>query len=157
MVLLVFANDFVTMSLATDNVKTTTNPNIWNVKNITMASLVIGALLIVEGVGIIFIGADYYHMELATLQTFILLSLVFTSQFRVLVVRERRHFWSSRPGRGLTLSSIAAVIGFALLGFYGIIMPPVTLTQLLLVLGVSAIFMIGVDLPKYYTFRKFGL
>ena len=53
MVLLVFANDFVTMSLATDNVKTTKSPNIWNVKNITLASLVIGALLIVEGAVII--------------------------------------------------------------------------------------------------------
>ena len=39
MALLVFANDFVTMSLATDNVKYTRNPNKWNVKNITLASL----------------------------------------------------------------------------------------------------------------------
>jgi hypothetical protein len=34
MVLLVFVNDFVTMALATDNVKTTKNPNVWNVRNI---------------------------------------------------------------------------------------------------------------------------
>ncbi len=38
MVLLIFANDFVTMSLATDNVKHTANPNKWNVRNITFAS-----------------------------------------------------------------------------------------------------------------------
>jgi H+-transporting ATPase len=157
MVLLVFANDFVTMSLATDNVKTTKNPNIWNVKNITLASLVIGAFLVVEGAFIIFIGTAYYHMELETLQTFVLLTLVFTSQFRVLIVRERGHFWSSRPGRELTLSSLAAVIGFALLGIYGVILPPVTLAQLLFVLGFSAIFTLGVDYPKYYAFRKFGL
>jgi H+-transporting ATPase len=157
MVLLVFANDFVTMSLATDNVKTTKNPNIWNVKNITLASLVIGAFLVVEGASIIFIGTGYYHMELETLQTFVLLTLVFTSQFRVLIVRERGHFWSSRPGRELTLSSLATVIGFALLGIYGVILPPVTLAQLLFVLGFSAIFTLGVDYPKYYAFRKFGL
>jgi H+-transporting ATPase len=157
MVLLVFANDFVTMSLATDNVKTTKNPNIWNVKNITLASLVIGAFLVVEGASIIFIGTGYYHMELETLQTFVLLTLVFTSQFRILIVRERGHFWSSRPGRELTLSSLATVIGFALLGIYGVILPPVTLAQLLFVLGFSAIFTLGVDYPKYYAFRKFGL
>jgi len=157
MVLLVFANDFVTVSLATDNVKSTRSPNIWNVKNITMASLVIGALLVVEGVGIIFIGVYYYHMPLATLQTFVLLALVFTSQFRVLVVRERGHFWSSQPGRELATSSLATVIAFALLGIYGVILPPVTLAQVLLVLGVSAIFTIGIDLPKYYAFCKFGL
>ena len=56
MVLLIFANDFVTMSLATDNVKHTSSPNLWNVRNITLASLVIGALLVVEGAIGVFIG-----------------------------------------------------------------------------------------------------
>ena len=157
MVLLVFANDFVTMSLATDNVKTTKNPNIWNVKNITLASIVIGAFLVVEGAAVIFIGTDYYRMDLGTLQTFVLLTLVFTSQFRVLIVRERGHFWSSRPGRELTISSLGTVVGFALLGIYGVILPSVTTIQVLLVLGLSAIFTLGVDFPKYYAFRKFGL
>ena len=157
MVLLVFANDFVTMSLATDNVKTTRSPNIWNVKNITLASLVIGVFLVVEGFIVIFIGTNYYQMEIRTLQTFVLLTLIFTSQFRVLIVRERGHFWSSRPGRELALSSLGTVIGFALLGIYGVILPPVTVAQVLIVLGFSAIFTFGVDYPKYYAFRKFGL
>jgi H+-transporting ATPase len=157
MVLLVFANDFVTMSLATDNVKTTRSPNIWNVKNITLASLIIGVLLVVEGAIVIFIGTNYYHMDLATLQTFVLLTLVFTSQFRVLIVRERGHFWASRPGRELAISCLATVIGFALLGIYGVIIPSITIAQVLVVLGLSAIFTIGVDFPKYVAFRKFGL
>jgi len=157
MVLLVFANDFVTMALATDNVRTTKNPNIWNVKNITLASLVIGAPLVIEGTAILFIGNSYYHMGLVTLQTFLLLTLIFTSQFRVLIVREREHFWSSRPGRELSLSCIATVIGFILLGIYGIIIPDVTITQVLIALGFSAIFTLCLDYPKYYTFRKVGL
>jgi H+-transporting ATPase len=157
MVLLVFANDFVTMSLATDNVKTTRSPNIWNVKNITLASLVIGSLLVVEGAVVIYIGTSYYHMELAALQTFVLLTLVFTSQFRVLIVRERQYFWSSRPGRELAISCLAAVIGFTLLGVYGIIIPAITLEQVLLALGFSAVFTLGIDFPKHYAFGKFGL
>jgi H+-transporting ATPase len=157
MVLLVFANDFVTMSLATDNVKTTKNPNIWNVRNITLASLVIGLLLLIEGAVILFIGNNYYHMALVTLQTFVLLTLVFTSQFRVLIVREREHFWASRPGRDLTLSCFATVVGFALLGIFGVIVPAVTVTQVLIAMGFSAIFTFGLDYPKYYAFRKVGL
>ncbi|MGD0422406.1 MAG: plasma-membrane proton-efflux P-type ATPase [Candidatus Bathyarchaeia archaeon] len=157
MVLLVFANDFVTMSLATDNVKTTRSPNIWNVKNITLASLVIGALLIVEGVIAIYLGTNYYQMELGTLQTFVLLTLVFTSQFRVLIVRERGHFWASRPGRELAISSVATVIGFALLGIYGVVIPSVTTVQVLVALGLSAIFTLGVDFPKCFAFKKFAL
>jgi H+-transporting ATPase len=127
------------------------------VRNITLASLVIGVLLVIEGAIMLFIGNRYYHMELVTLQTFVLLTLVFTSQFRVLIVRERGHFWSSRPGRELSLSCLATVIGFALLGVYGVILPPVTIAQVALALGFSAIFMLAVDYPKYYAFRKFGL
>jgi H+-transporting ATPase len=157
MVLLVFANDFVTMSLATDNVKTTRSPNIWNVKNITLASLIIGVLLIVEGAIVIFLGTNYYQMQLGTLQTFVLLSLIFTSQFRVLIVRERGHFWDSRPGRELSISSLATVIAFALLGVCGAVLPSVTVVQVLVVLGLSAIFTLAVDFPKRFAFRKFGL
>ena len=157
MVLLVFANDFVTMSLATDNVKTTKSPNIWNVKKITLASLVIGGILVAEGAFVIFIGINYYHMELATLQTFVLLALVFTSQFRVLIVRERGHSWSSKPGRELALSTFATVIGFLLLGVYGGILPPVTTTQVLVVLVISASFTTILDFPKYYAFRGLSL
>jgi len=157
MVLLVFANDFVTMSLATDNVKHTRNPNVWNVRNITLASLLIGLLLVIEGAITIFIGLDYLHLGWGALQTLVLLMLVFTSQFRVLIVRERRHFWSSLPGRGLLISTVATIVGFALLGVYGIIVPPLSSYQVLLILVFSALFTLSVDFPKYYVFRKFGL
>jgi H+-transporting ATPase len=157
MVLLVFANDFVTMSLATDDVEHTSNPNIWNVGNVTLASLLIGALLVLEGAIAILIGTSYFHMNLSSLQTFVLLMLVFTSQVRVLIVRERKHCWSSRPGRELIISTVAAIIGFSFLGVYGIIIPPITLEQTVFVLAFSAAFTFGVDFPKYTVFQKFGL
>jgi H+-transporting ATPase len=157
MSLLVFANDFVTMSLATDNVKYTSNPNKWNVKNITLASLVPGMLLVVEGMLVILMGMNYFHFEWEQLRTMVMLNLIFNSQFRVLIVRERRHFWSSFPGRELLILSAATIIGFALLGVYGIFVPSLTIYQVLAVLGFSAIFTLGIDFPKYYLFRKFGL
>jgi len=83
MSLLVFANDFVTMSLATDNVKSTDNPNKWNVKNITVSSLIPGMLLVVEGLIVIVIGTKYFHLEWEKLRTLVMLNLIFNSQFRV--------------------------------------------------------------------------
>jgi H+-transporting ATPase len=157
MSLLVFANDFVTMSLATDNVKHTSNPNKWNVKNITLASLIPGMLLVVEGMIVILTGMKYFHLEWEKLRTLVMLNLIFNSQFRVLIVRERRHFWSSRPGRELLILSAATIIGFALLGIYGIFIPSLTLSQVLAVLGFSVLFTLGIDFPKYYLFRKCGL
>jgi H+-transporting ATPase len=83
--------------------------------------------------------------------------LVFTSQFRIYIVRERRHCWSSRPGRELVIASIATVIGFALLGVYGIIVPQLTVNEVLFILGFSAALTLSLDFPKYYTFRRLGL
>lgn len=157
MVLLVFANDFTTTSLAKDNVESTANPNVWNVKNITFASLLIGLLLVIEGVIVLYLGVFYYGMSLGRLQSFVLLALVFTSQFRVLSVRERRHFWSSKPGRELTVSIMATLVGFFLLGVFGIIIPSLTLAQVAVALLISAAFTLGIDMPKYYIFRKLRL
>jgi len=157
MVLLVFANDFVTMSLATDKVEHTAKPNIWNVKNITLASLVVGLLLVLEGAIALVIGVSYYHLRWEQLQTFILLLLVFTSQFRVFIVRERRHFWSSRPGKALIISSLGTIVIFFMLGVYGIILPLLSADQVLLILSLSALFTLSIDFPKYYVFSKFQL
>jgi H+-transporting ATPase len=157
MSLLVFSNDFVTMSLATDRVKHTSNPNQWNVKNITYASLIPGMMLVVEGLIVIFIGMNYFHLGWERLRTLVMLNLIFNSQFRVLIVRERRHFWSSLPGRELLILSTATIIGFGLLGIYGVFVPSLTLHQVLTVLGFSALFTLGIDFPKYYLFRRFGL
>jgi H+-transporting ATPase len=157
MALLVFANDFVTMSLATDNVKYTSNPNKWNVKNITLASLIPGILLVVEGTIVILVGINYFHLEWEKLRTLVMLNLIFNSQFRVLIVRERRHFWSSCPGRELLILSAATLTVFALIGVYGIFVPSLTIYQVLAVMGFSVLFTLGIDFPKYYLFRRFGL
>jgi H+-transporting ATPase len=157
MVLLVFANDFVTMSLATDRVTSTGSPNVWNIKKITMASLILGVLLIIEGLITAAVGRWYFHMGLAQLQSFVMLMLVFTSQFKILIVRERRHFWSSRPGKTLLVSAAITVAAFAVLGRYGYIIPPVTTGQLLFVLLFSAGFTLLMDLPKYWVFREYAL
>jgi H+-transporting ATPase len=157
MALLIFANDFVTMSLATDNVKVTASPDKWNVRNITMASLVIGMPLVLEGVIGLLIGRAIFHLGMGELRTFTLLLLVFTSQFRVLVVRERRRFWSSCPGRGLLVSTMAAVTVFTLLGVYGLIVPRLAPAQVFFALGFSALFMFALDGLKCLAFRRFGL
>jgi len=157
MVLVVFANDFVTMSVATDNVSYTSSPNLWNVRKITLASLIIGLPLVAGGAVAVFVAMKYFALKWTELQSYVMLMLVFTSQFRMYIVRERRHCWSSRPGRELLIASIATVIGFTLLGVYGIIESSLTTYAVLSILGFSAAFTLSLDLPKHYVFRKIGL
>jgi H+-transporting ATPase len=157
MSLLVFANDFVSMTLATDHVKGTSNPNKWNVKNIIFAALVPALFYVLGDIIAVIIGINYFHLKWNELTSLVMLSFIFNSQFRVLIVRERAHFWSSLPGKGLLISTTSAIVGIALISFWGILVPSLNLYTILSVLGLSAFFSIGIDFPKYYLFKKFGL
>ena len=157
MSLLVFANDFVTMALATDNVTQTSNPNHWNVKNITLASLIPGILLVVEGMLVIWCGTKYFDLDFERLRTLVMLNLVLNSQFRILIVRERRHFWSSLPGKELLIFSTATIGSFIFLTGFGPFFPSLSLYQIAVAVGFSMLFTLGIDFPKYYLFRKFKL
>ena len=157
MVLLVFANDFVSMTLATDNVKSTSNPNKWNVRNIILASLVPALFYVLGDIFVSLIGINYFRLQWSELTTLVMLSFIFNSQFRVMIVRERKHFWSSLPGKGLLVSSTSAIVGIALISLFGLLVPSLSLFIVLSVLGLSALFTFGIDFPKYYLFKKCGL
>ncbi|MGA2297286.1 MAG: plasma-membrane proton-efflux P-type ATPase [FCB group bacterium] len=157
MTLLVLANDFVSMTLATDNVKSTSNPNKWDIKKIILASLIPALFYVLGDIIVILVGINYFHLQWIELTTLIMLSFIVNSQFRVLIIRERNHFWSSLPGRGLLISSTSAIIGISLISLFGILVPSLNLFVVLSVLGLSAMFTLGIDFPKYYLFKKFGL
>lgn len=154
MVLLIFVNDFLTMSISTDNVKYTGSPNKWNVKNITLASLPVSLLLIISGIISIIISRKYFNLDLISLQGFVTLLLVFTSIFKIFIVRERRHFWSSRPGMLLVITSTLALISFILIGAFGFIIPRLNFNHILFLLAISLMFTVISDFPKYYLFKK---
>ena len=155
MTLLVFANDFVTMTIATDNVKSTETPNIWNVRNITSASFILGVFFAIEDLFLIFIGLKCFHLELDEIRTLVMLSLVFNTQCRILIVRERKHFWSSMPNKNMLLVNIATIAGFALLGIFGVFIPSLLISQVFIILVTAIIFMVSVDFVKFYLFKKF--
>lgn len=158
MTLLVFANDFSTMSLTTDNVGYTTNPNKWNIKNITLASLVIALLLAAQVLIAMMIAINYFSLDWERFRTFVMLVLVFNSQFKVFIVRDRRYFWSSKPGKALIASIIAIIVGFTLLGVYGVIVPALSPEQVFFALAFTALFTVGIIDPfKYLAFKRFGL
>lgn len=155
MSLLVFANDFVTMSIATDHVVSTKSPNSWKLKNIISSSLVLGVFFALEDLLVAYIGVNCFHLPYASLCTLVMLSLVFNTQFRILTVRERGHFWSSFPSKKLFFISLAAIVGFSLIGIFGNIVPALLWSQVLILLGIGIVFMIMIDFIKCGLFQKF--
>lgn len=157
MSLLVFANDFVTMSIATDRVVSTESPNSWKMKSIVSVSTILGALFALEDLFVVWVGISVFHLTYSALCTLVLLSLVFNTQFRILSVRERRHFWSSLPGGKLLFINLATMTGFALLGVSGGIVPALEPGQIAALLGIAIFFMGIIDFIKYGLFRAFHI
>ena len=126
-------------------------------KNNILASHIPALSYVLGDVIVILIGKYYFHIQYNELTTLVMLSLIFNSQLRVLIVRERRHFWSSMPGKGLLASSTSAIIVFAIVAIFGILVPPLSPLEVLTIFGLSVLFTFGIDFPKYHMFKKFGL
>ena len=157
MSLLVFANDFVTMSIATDNVVSTDSPNNWNIGNLMKASFILGISFALVDLLIIYIGINIFQLDFLRVQTLVMLSLVFNTQFRILMVRERGHFWNSVPNKYLLTINILAIVIFIFIGSLGIFVPVLQLSQVLYTLGIIFILMIILDFVKFYIFRWFKI
>jgi len=85
------------------------------------------------------------------------LRLVFNSQIRMLLVRERWHFWSSAPNIKMLTVNITTIILFGIMGLSGIIIPGLLFNQVFIILGIAVIFMLCLDFLKYFVFRKFNI
>ena len=123
-VMLLFTNDFVTMSIATDHVSASPMPDRWHFRTLMRAGMSLGSLILLLSFGLFFYGHDFLRLPLPQLQTLVFVTLVFTGQGMVYLVRERGHFWNSAPSRWMILSSIVDVSAVCFLSTRGILMAP---------------------------------
>ncbi len=133
-ILLLFANDFVTMSVATDNVRPSPRPDRWQVWAMTWTALTLGLPLLLATLGIFYWGQDTARLSSTQLQTLSFLTLIFTAQGMIYLVRERRHLWASRPSSWMMFASAGAVGTAILLAANGIGMAALPLHVILLAL-----------------------
>jgi H+-transporting ATPase len=153
-VLLLFTNDFVTMSIATDRVTFSRAPDRWSVHRLVETGLLLGSLILVFSLAVFGAGRLLLHLPLVQLQTLVFLTLVFTGQATVYLVRERRHFWHSRPSWWMLLASLLDVCIVTLLATHGILMAALPLRLILAVLAGCAVFFAGLDALKAWGLRR---
>ncbi len=156
-VLLLFANDFVTMSIAADKVAFSAVPDRWDVRSLVGAALSLAAVLLCFSFGIVWVGRAGLRMPVSTLQTIVFVWLVASGQATVYLVRERRHFWRTWPGRWLLASTVVDLIAVSLLATGGWLMAPITAAMVLTLFGLAVVYLVGVDQLKVVVFRRFGL
>jgi H+-transporting ATPase len=156
-VLLLFTNDFVTMSISTDHVSYSQTPDRWNIKTLMLTGAVLAALVLVLSFNVFFAGRDLLGLPLPQLQTLVFIMLVATGQGNVYLVRERAHFWQSRPSVWLVGSSVADLAVVAFLATEGILMAPVSLPLIAELLCVVAVYLLVLDQLKVVIFRRFKI
>jgi phosphoserine phosphatase len=122
MLLLVFMTDFAKISLATDNVRPSKNPETWNIGGFIVVSVVLGIAMVAETLFLLWIG--WTRFGLATndnaLYTFSFLMLLYFAVFSVVSARERSWFWATLPSKTFMSALAADAIAGTVLTFVGL-------------------------------------
>ena len=148
------AGDILGMSLTTDNVRASIQPNRWRIGSVTLAGIFMGVTQLAFCGSALAIG--YYRMRLGIgmLQTLAFVTLVFGSQATTYAIRARGHIWSlPRPSRWLMLSSVADLLIASTLAACGWLMMPLPLRVVGGVLIGAIAFAFILDLVKVPVFR----
>lgn len=146
--LLLFANDFVTMAIASDNVRISPTPDHWNVRTLIKTSTTIAVAWLIYIFTIFLVGRYGLRLPPATVQTASFLGLVFSGLANVLLVRERSHFWASRPGNYLLAAITGDIILVSVFAHYGILVAPLAWPIIGALLAFTAAYMVMLDLIK---------
>jgi H+-transporting ATPase len=157
MVMVMTIGDFLGMSLTTDRVRPSTLPNAWKIRSLTLAGLMMGAGELLFCSAVFAFGDFYLHLSLRALQTLAFVLIVFGNQATTYNNRERRHLWSSWPGRWVMISSAADIAAAAVLAVVGIAMQPLPVALVAGSLAAAAAFALALDVLKVPVFRHLNI
>ncbi len=154
--LLIFANDFVTMSLASDNVRISNKPCRFKIQFLSITSFVLAICWLGFSFGVFFIARDYFKLSLPSIQTLIFLMFVFSGLATVYLVRTGNYFWKMAPGKLLLISTCGDIIIVSILAHFGILMEPLSMDSILLLILSVFVFMAFLDQIKVFLLRRFS-
>ena len=152
-ILLFFMTDFVKVALSTDNLSWSRKPDEWNITSIVKASVILSLLIIAESFALLSVALNVFHLTAAdeTLYTFTFEILFCSAMFLIFNVRERGHFWSSRPSRTLLAAIILSMMAATIVTTTGVPgLKPLPIAETLFVISCSAAFsLILNDIVKF--------
>lgn len=156
--LLIFTNDFVTMSLSTDNVRYSKKPNKWNIKELMGISLAfgIGWLIYIMGVYLWAWKILDLPSNSGALYSLVFLGLVYSGHANIFMVRERSHFWHSMPSLTLLITEAGGLTLATLMVIFGWLVAPVPLILVAYMIVISFISMVILDFIKVPILKKFA-
>ncbi len=146
--LLLFANDFVTMSLATDRVGFSPRPDRWRVPSLSLAALGVAVPWLAVSFGTYLVGRHALHLGLAPTQTLVFVMLVTTGQATVYLVRTPGHLWASRPSNWMLTATVVDLVVVTVLATRGLLMAAVPLVDVVVLLASLLALTVALDYLK---------
>ena len=154
MVLMMVTGDVLSMSSSTDNVRPSATPSVWRIGDLTLAGVVMGGFDLLFCVACFAVGKFALGLGVDQLRTLSVAILVFSGQAVFYVSRERRHVWSSMPGKWLLVSSVIDLSIVSVLAAKGVLMAPLPVAILAGVFAAAAVFCLVLDFVKAALFAR---
>ena len=153
MALLLITGDFLTMSLSADHATPSPTPERWRIGTFTAAAAILGLIGLTFAIGVLAIGKYVWAFNIAELRTLAFITLVFSAQATVYVIRDRRHLWHSRPGFWLVISTLSDLLIAGTLACTGTLMAPIAASKVAVVLSSTVLFAALLEGVKTLSFR----
>ncbi|MCW3994616.1 MAG: plasma-membrane proton-efflux P-type ATPase [Candidatus Bathyarchaeota archaeon] len=158
-VLLLFLGDFVSMSISTDNVSSSKKPDTFDMRRLFGVSGSLGVLMTIESAIFTVFALSYFGLigNVEKIYTFGFAYLNLAGVSALMIVRERDHFWKSKPSRFLSITVLAEVLFVIAISIFGVLeLAPLGFIPVLAILGYALLTTFLINDPiKVYLMRKF--
>jgi H+-transporting ATPase len=158
-VLLLFLGDFVSMAISTDNVRSSLKPDKFDMRRLFGVSGSLGVLMIIESAIFTVPALTYFGLlgNVEKIYTFGFAYLNFSGVFTLMILRERKHFWNSRPSKFLSITVLAELLFVLTISVFGVLeLAPLGLVPVLAILSYALFTTFLINDPiKVYLIRKF--
>jgi H+-transporting ATPase len=130
MVALLIFNDFVTLSISTDNVTASRSLDVWRVGRLVGTAVPIAVFTALTVLGVVAYALYGWHVDVTHLRGVVFLALVVMGQIALYIVRDRKAVFGAAPSRWVIASSLFASLGVVAMVTLGALTPslPTALT-----------------------------
>jgi H+-transporting ATPase len=150
LILLTFTNDIVNLSISTDNVGFSKNPDFWDMKYILPMAVMLGGLLAIQALLLVPVGLGVFGLSIPGLATAAFLMLNISDKVTVFNVRERGWAFRSMPSTAVIAASLGGVLAGIAFAYYGIFMDSISLPVILWIVVMSIAFFVIADILKVW-------
>jgi H+-transporting ATPase len=154
LVILLFTNDFASMAIAADITPFSPKPERWQISKLMKTGGAVSCFVLLFSFAVYLFAKHILQFSTQEIQTLVFLTIVFTGQGCIYLIRERRHFWRSRPSLWLLSMSVFDISIVIIMASVGILLTPIKLPIILSLLVITAFYLFLLDFVKIRIFSR---